>query len=196
MATTKKNTENNNTAPKTAKKATTRPKPKQAVTRKGKTTNRPSSITNIKRAEERRKAFLEVFEKSLCNMTAATKKMGIDRSTVYRWRQEFPEFEQQLKDIQETQIDFVESKLMSLINNGDVASTIYYLKTKGKERGWSERYEVTGKEGKDLTPQINIQIIDSRTQVKTPDGTTITAEPIEEEKAPIQVNIVEPKSNE
>lgn len=194
MATTKKSKEDNNTAPKTAKKATTRPKPKQAVTREGKTTTRPSSITNIKRSEERRKAFLEVFEKSLCNMTAATKKMGIDRSTVYRWRQEFPEFEQQLKDIQETQIDFVESKLLTQIDNGDTTAIIFYLKSIGKERGWNERYEITGKEGKDLTPQINIQIIDSRTQVKTPDGTTITAEPIEEEKAPVQVNIVEPKS--
>jgi hypothetical protein len=40
--------------------------------------------------------------------------------------------------------------LHTLIDNGDVASTIFYLKTKGKKRGFVERTELTGNEGQPI----------------------------------------------
>ena len=39
-------------------------------------------------------------------------------------------------------MDFVESKLYKLINDGAEASTIFYLKTKGRKRGYAEKHEV------------------------------------------------------
>ena len=36
---------------------------------------------------------------------------------------------------------------------------IFALKTKGRKRGYQERTEVTGAEGKDLIPKIIIEII-------------------------------------
>lgn len=65
---------------------------------------------------------------------------GINRSTYYKWRKEDPEFATAADEVQEAQIDFVESKLMGLINAGDTTATIFYLKTKGKKRGYSEKF--------------------------------------------------------
>jgi hypothetical protein len=37
--------------------------------------------------------------------------------------------------------------LFKLIKEGNVAATIFYLKTQGKQRGYIERQEVTGADG-------------------------------------------------
>jgi hypothetical protein len=39
-------------------------------------------------------------------------------------------------------LDFAESQLHKQIQSGEVSSTIFYLKTKGKKRGYVERSEV------------------------------------------------------
>ena len=41
----------------------------------------------------------------------------------------------------ETAIDHVESKLMGAIDDGNVTAIIFFLKTQGKSRGYTERSE-------------------------------------------------------
>ena len=53
-------------------------------------------------------------------------------------------------DLQNDALDFAESSLHSQIINGSVPATIFYLKTKGKKRGYVERQELTGIEGTKL----------------------------------------------
>ena len=48
-------------------------------------------------------------------------------------------FRERVDEVTETQVDFVESKLMQAINAGDTTATIFYLKTKGKKRGYNEK---------------------------------------------------------
>lgn len=67
-----------------------------------------------------------------------------------------PKFKQAVNDVGEVAVDFVESQLFQLIRDGNPASTIYYMKTKGRHRGYAERLEVTGAEGGPLQVHINM----------------------------------------
>jgi hypothetical protein len=53
------------------------------------------------------------------------------------------EFKLKVNEIQEVQIDFVESKLFENIKNNCVPSILFYLKCKGKHRGYIEKSELT-----------------------------------------------------
>ena len=45
-------------------------------------------------------------------------------------------------DIGDIALDFAESKLYELIKEANVPATLFYLKTKGKNRGYIERQEL------------------------------------------------------
>lgn len=90
------------------------------------------------RKEKNKKIFIENFEKYLGNINKASKMTGISRQLFYVWKKDDEEFAQQCENIQESIIDDVESKLLGKINSGDVTSIIFYLKTKGRNRGYIE----------------------------------------------------------
>lgn len=96
-----------------------------------------------------KKALLDALEKSLGIVTTACKSVGVERTTFYRYLNDDPEFKEAVADIENIALDFAESQLHKQIQKGEVSSTIFYLKTKGKGRGYIERSqtEVTGKDG-------------------------------------------------
>ena len=94
-----------------------------------------------------KKTFIEALKKSLGVVMAASKKTGISRATHYHWYKTDPEYKSNIDDIKEDAIDFVESSLFEQIKDGNTTATIFYLKTIGKERGYVERQEYTGKNG-------------------------------------------------
>jgi hypothetical protein len=53
----------------------------------------------------------------------------------------------QVESISDMALDFAESQLHKQISEGEVSATIFYLKTKGKKRGYIEKVEqeITGK---------------------------------------------------
>ena len=90
----------------------------------------------------RKKAMIEALEKSLGVVTTAAKQAGIDRTTHYVWMKEDEAYKQAVEDISDIALDFAESKLHKQIEKEDTTATIFYLKTKGKKRGYIERQEV------------------------------------------------------
>ena len=88
-----------------------------------------------------KKAMIEALEKSLGVVTSACKSVGISRETHYRWTREDPEYQEAVEDISGVALDFAESQLHRQIKDGNTAATIFYLKTKGKGRGYIERIE-------------------------------------------------------
>ena len=82
--------------------------------------------------------MLEALEQSLGVVTSACKKVGIGRTTFYGWLKDDEEFAEQVRDIGEIAVDFAESQLHKQIKEGNSTATIFYLKTKGKKRGYVE----------------------------------------------------------
>ena len=88
-----------------------------------------------------KKAMIEALEKSLGIVTTACKMVGINRDTHYSWLNSDTEYKRKVEGIADIALDFAESQLHKQISNGEISSTIFYLKTKGKKRGYIERVE-------------------------------------------------------
>lgn len=88
-----------------------------------------------------KKAMLAALEKTLGVVTSAVKTVGINRSTHYDWMKDDEWYAKEVNSLQDVALDFAESKLFKSIENGSDACTIFYLKTKGKHRGYVERQE-------------------------------------------------------
>ena len=128
---------------------------------------------------ERKKAVLAALEQKYGIVTDACNLVGLERSTFYHWLKNDPEFKAAVDEIQEVAIDYVESKLFERITGvevmkgvdketgemityslpPDVPAISLYLKTRGKKRGYIERTEHTGADGKAIQTETHIKII-------------------------------------
>jgi transposase-like protein len=84
------------------------------------------------------------------NIAAVARALGVDRSTVWDRVKANSRLQKVLTEARETMIDSVESKLYDKALEGDVVSMIFFLKTQGRARGYSDRMELTGADGKEL----------------------------------------------
>jgi len=89
-----------------------------------------------------KRAMIEALEKSLGIVTSACKSVGINRSTHYDWLKSDEDYKAEVESIEDIAIDFAESQLHKQIKDGNPTSTIFYLKTKAKKRGYIERQEI------------------------------------------------------
>jgi hypothetical protein len=99
-----------------------------------------------------KKTLITALEASLGVVTTACKKSGVDRRDYYRWMEEDPEFKEAVDKIGDIAFDFVESALYKQIQEGNTASTIFWLKTKARHRGYSEKLEISGPDGLPFAP--------------------------------------------
>ena len=105
----------------------------------------------------KKESILKALEKSLGIVTTACKKTDTPRSTFYKWLKEDPEFAKEVREIENIALDFAESQLHKQIGDQNTSATIFYLKTKGKKRGYVERQEITGVDGENV---FSIKVID------------------------------------
>lgn len=105
-----------------------------------------------------KKAMIQALEKSLGVVTSACKIVGINRSTHYEWLKTDEEYKREVDSIEDIALDFAESQLHKQIKKGNTAGTIFYLKTKGKKRGYVERTEI---QQETTLKSLDINIIDT-----------------------------------
>jgi hypothetical protein len=104
----------------------------------------------------KKEQFLEALEKSMGIMSQAAKKIGVDRTTPYKWMREDEEYDARVKELLNVSLDFVEGKLFEAIDKNNITGIIFYLKTKGKHRGYVERHELAGVDDKELKVEIEV----------------------------------------
>jgi len=71
-------------------------------------------------------------------LSQAAKALEVNISTVRRMIEKYDDVAEALRDIRDSRLDFVESKLMQKIDEGDTTSIIFFLKTQGKDRGYAQ----------------------------------------------------------
>ena len=105
----------------------------------------------LDRTDTKKGLMLEALEKSLGIVSTACKMVDISRQTHYAWLKADEEYKKAVNSIQDGVLDFAESHLYKLVKEGNPAATIFFLKTKGKKRGYIERQEIEVTEKKPLS---------------------------------------------
>tara|TARA_R110000822_G_scaffold29551_3_gene86706 strand:+ start:2329 stop:2730 length:402 start_codon:yes stop_codon:yes gene_type:complete len=103
-----------------------------------------------KRTEITKDQLLKQLEQNMGNVTLACHFGKCSRSTFYRYYETDTKFKIAVDDISEIAVDICESELWKQIKDGNVPCILFYLKTKGKSRGYVERQELTGQNGQPI----------------------------------------------
>ena len=74
----------------------------------------------------------------------------VTRNAIYDRRYKDPAIEAAFIEAEEMTADVAENRLLDAIRSGNMKAVMFYLKTKGKKRGYVERQEMTGADGKAL----------------------------------------------
>jgi len=96
--------------------------------------------------ERRKLNVIDALVESHGIVTPALKATNTPRSTFYDWKAADPVFKQLVDDTHEIAIDTVESAFFDNIKSGNVAAQIFYLKTRAKNRGYVERFELVSQD--------------------------------------------------
>jgi len=110
--------------------------------------------------------MLKALEKSLGIVTPACKEVGISRETFYRWCRDDEEFRAKVDDINDITLDFAENQLLLKIKEGSERSILFYMKYKGRKRGYAEKIDIEG--NLDLKT-ITFEIVNKKEDLKDED---------------------------
>jgi hypothetical protein len=94
------------------------------------------------KTDTKKNVMIQSLESSLGVVSVACQKAELSRETHYKWYREDQDYKQRVDNVKNICLDFAESKLFEQIQDNNTTSTIFYLKTQGKNRGYVERQEV------------------------------------------------------
>lgn len=117
--------------------------------------------------ESRKNVFLEKMKANLGNISQSCAELGIARDCYYRWLKEDPEFAQKMEDVIEESVDFAESCLKQQMRQGNTTAIIFYLKTRGKHRGYVESQKIIAEGGMHIDlPPIDLELVGGEDEKK------------------------------
>lgn len=97
----------------------------------------------IKNPKKNKAKLLECLKDSLGIVQTACMKAGLSRDTFYHYCRTDPVFKEQVDDIYEIALDYVETRLLTKIKEGSEKSIHFYLRNKGRNRGYGDTLDVT-----------------------------------------------------
>lgn len=91
--------------------------------------------------EQRQHRMLAALSKHLGLLCRAAKEAGIEEKEHYHWLKTDEKYKEAVHNVLEQVTDTVEDALFNLISKGNVTAIIFYLKTRGKHRGYAQHEE-------------------------------------------------------
>lgn len=87
--------------------------------------------------------FLASLKENLGIISKAADACNLHRNSHYKWLDSSLEYKEEYLSIEDDCIDVVEHALMGkILEDKDTTAIIFYLKTKGKKRGYVEKSEL------------------------------------------------------
>ena len=86
----------------------------------------------------------------------AAQALGVHRHTVANVAKRHPEVQEVIEDEIEGLIDTAEARLSEAITRGELGAIIFFLKTRAKHRGYIERGELTGLNGRPVVSPVDL----------------------------------------
>ena len=93
-------------------------------------------------------------------VTTAAGQLGVSHGAVFGYLKRHPELEEVRQEAIEATLDVAEGELLQQIKNGNLTAIIFFLKCKGKGRGYIERQQIEQTGGGKLTVQEMREIMD------------------------------------
>lgn len=97
----------------------------------------------------------------------AAKKLGCSDETIYNYAKRYKAVGDALRQQRGQFVDMAELKLWNAVNEGEAWAVQFALRTLGKERGYVERSEVTGKDGNEMIIKVVYADVDIDTAAPT-----------------------------
>ena len=119
-------------------------------------------MENSKKRDNTAQRIIEAVRESKGLLTVAAKRAGVTYWTVWKYQRDYPSVAQAVKESQEGLLDLAEAKLYQQINDGNMTAIIFFLKTRGKARGYVERIEQTGENGEAIKVAITVNTEQSK----------------------------------
>lgn len=98
---------------------------------------------------------LQAIKGSGAIVSTVAKRLSCQWITAKRYIDKWDETRRAFIDETETILDMAESKLYESIQGGNTQDAKWLLSTKGKNRGYSERKEITGADGDPVMLKVN-----------------------------------------
>lgn len=86
--------------------------------------------------------IVTVLEQTKGLPALAAERLGCSVSTLYNYADRYPEVKEAMTHQREKRLDIAEGQLWTMINAGNLAATIFYLKCHGRSRGYIERQNI------------------------------------------------------
>lgn len=99
-------------------------------------------------------ALIEALREADGNMAQVARQFHCTRALVWQHVDRDPKLRELTDELTETFIDEAESQLFKLIREGNPAAIIFYLKTKARHRGYSERLELVPLNRQDIQIEL------------------------------------------
>ena len=96
-------------------------------------------MSNTPNVDKKKQEFLEALKKHLGIISHALDEAELSYGKYRRWMAADDAFRQEVQDINERALDIVEGKMFELIHAGNANMIMFYMRTKGASRGYSEK---------------------------------------------------------